>query len=437
VVFGWLKSKIMKGLIILFLAVTISTNATAQNPEWINYTSLNNYTSAIIFAMATDNDNVWVATDSGLIRINMITGDDTLFTVANSGLPSNIVQCIAVDSNGNKWIGTNEGLVYFDDSNWTVYDTITITIGGFELPMNVKKIVLEPSGEVWCIIRQPNLFSKLYLYDGSGLTVHSSAQERNIYTLSRNPVNGNIWNFYNPSFGLDNRVRKYDGSSWETWDESVYGFGASATVVFDLFGNKWIGTINGNLAKYDDTTWTIINSFPGQYVKSIAVDNSGDLWIGTRYNGLFKYDYTVYTVHDTVSSIIPANDVIHITVDNSNHKWIISSDWTNYHLSVYKEGGVTVAIDEISSQEAPPTLTVFPNPMRSSTLIRYELKKSGIIQLEIYDALGRRVKTLVNEHKNKGIYEITLDPSQLTTGINFCQLTSVNSVQVYKLLVLK
>ncbi len=53
--------------------------------------------------------------------------DDTTWTVYNennSGLPANSIYCIAIDSTGNKWIGTWEGLVKYDDTTWTVYNEI-------------------------------------------------------------------------------------------------------------------------------------------------------------------------------------------------------------------------------------------------------------------------------------------------------------------------
>jgi ligand-binding sensor domain-containing protein len=48
----------------------------------------------------------------------------TVYNTSNSGLPDNYVRAIAIDGQGNKWIGTlGEGLAKFDDVNWTVYNT--------------------------------------------------------------------------------------------------------------------------------------------------------------------------------------------------------------------------------------------------------------------------------------------------------------------------
>jgi ligand-binding sensor domain-containing protein len=46
-----------------------------------------------------------------------------VYNTSNSGLPDNSVSAIAIDAQGNKWIGTLGGLAKFDGSSWTVYNT--------------------------------------------------------------------------------------------------------------------------------------------------------------------------------------------------------------------------------------------------------------------------------------------------------------------------
>jgi len=48
-----------------------------------------------------------------------------VFNTTNSGLPDNRVWALAIDSQGNKWIGIGGGLAKFDgDTTWTVYNTV-------------------------------------------------------------------------------------------------------------------------------------------------------------------------------------------------------------------------------------------------------------------------------------------------------------------------
>jgi flagellar hook assembly protein FlgD len=48
----------------------------------------------------------------------------------------------------------------------------------------------------------------------------------------------------------------------------------------------------------------------------------------------------------------------------------------------------------------------YPNPFRSSTDIFYSLSQQGYVKIEIYNLLGQRLATLVNEIKNKGEYTV-------------------------------
>lgn len=59
------------------------------------------------------------------------------------------------------------------------------------------------------------------------------------------------------------------------------------------------------------------------------------------------------------------------------------------------------------------SLANYPNPFNPTTVINYQLPKDGFVSLKIYDALGREIKTLVNDFKNAGNYNITFDASNL------------------------
>ena len=66
----------------------------------------------------------------------------------------------------------------------------------------------------------------------------------------------------------------------------------------------------------------------------------------------------------------------------------------------------------------------FPNPFNPTTTIRYQIPEDGMVTLKVYDILGREVKTLVNDFKTKGRYEVTFDASSLTSGSYIYEITS-------------
>ena len=63
-----------------------------------------------MLAVAIEGNNIWVGTaGGGLVKIDKTTGIALFYNKANSGLPDNYVNSIAIDGAGNKWIGTMWG----------------------------------------------------------------------------------------------------------------------------------------------------------------------------------------------------------------------------------------------------------------------------------------------------------------------------------------
>ena len=79
----------------------------------------------------------------------------------------------------------------------------------------------------------------------------------------------------------------------------------------------------------------------------------------------------------------------------------------------------------------------YPNPFNPTTIISYQLPKEGMVTIKIFDALGREVKTLVNEFKLHGKYTVSFDASNLASGVYFYQLKSGNYASIKKMILLK
>ena len=79
----------------------------------------------------------------------------------------------------------------------------------------------------------------------------------------------------------------------------------------------------------------------------------------------------------------------------------------------------------------------YPNPFNSKTQIRYQLAESEKVELSIYNLLGERIATLVNERQNPGNYVIQFDASNLASGIYFYHLKTKSFNQVKKMLVIR
>jgi len=58
-----------------------------------------------------------------------------------------------------------------------------------------------------------------------------------------------------------------------------------------------------------------------------------------------------------------------------------------------------------------------PNPFRESTLITYQLDQAGLVEVKIYDVLGKEVTTLISEFQEPGVHQLRFEPSGLNSGI--------------------
>ena len=64
----------------------------------------------------------------------------------------------------------------------------------------------------------------------------------------------------------------------------------------------------------------------------------------------------------------------------------------------------------------------YPNPFNPNTTIRFSLQSSQYVMLKVYDALGREVQALINERKERGIYEVLFSAHDLVSGIYYYRL---------------
>ena len=76
---------------------------------------------------------------------------------------------------------------------------------------------------------------------------------------------------------------------------------------------------------------------------------------------------------------------------------------------IYWDGGTTSSVNENGNLDTPIKFNLqnnFPNPFNPLTTIRYDLPEDGLVNVTIYDVMGKTVKYLVNSHQNAGYKSI-------------------------------
>lgn len=79
----------------------------------------------------------------------------------------------------------------------------------------------------------------------------------------------------------------------------------------------------------------------------------------------------------------------------------------------------------------------YPNPFNPSTKVRFDIPKSGLVSLKIYDITGREVAVLVNGSLAPGQYEYTWDAAGFTSGVYFYRIVTEGYVHTMRMMLLK
>ena len=79
----------------------------------------------------------------------------------------------------------------------------------------------------------------------------------------------------------------------------------------------------------------------------------------------------------------------------------------------------------------------YPNPFNAISKIKYQISKSSNVKITLMDILGREIKTLVNEKKSPGIYDVIFDGSTLSSGIYFYKLEAEEYTETRRMVLLK
>jgi|WetSurMetagenome_2_1015567.scaffolds.fasta_scaffold06192_2 hypothetical protein len=79
----------------------------------------------------------------------------------------------------------------------------------------------------------------------------------------------------------------------------------------------------------------------------------------------------------------------------------------------------------------------YPNPFNPTTKINFDLGKASDVKLIVYDILGRKVATLVNQFMNTGAYTVNFDASHFASGVYFYSIEAGDFKLNKKMILLK
>jgi len=98
--------------------------------------------------------------------------------------------------------------------------------------------------------------------------------------------------------------------------------------------------------------------------------------------------------------------------------------------------GTSTSIDEVLPVQFALEQN-YPNPFNPSTKIDFSLPESGLVNLSIYNMLGQKVSTLVNQRMEAGSHSVNFDAANLSTGMYLYRITNGNTQITRKMMLLK
>jgi hypothetical protein len=148
-------------------------------------------------------------------------------------------------------------------------------------------------------------------------------------------------------------------------------------------------------------------------------------------NNVWVYDFNRQSTgwyFDTFDASYKAT--VDLSAAASDGKTVGSARWT------FK--GVLASVDK--RNEIPNTFALeqnYPNPFNPSTKITYSVARQSKVRLEVFDILGRKVATLVNEARNPGNYTVEFDASKLVSGVYIYRLSTPELTFSKKMMLVK
>lgn len=366
---------------------------------------------------AASGTNFFAASSGGVL---LSTNNGADWTAVNNGLADTSVFSITVSGN-NLIAGTASGIFRSTDegSNWTTENNALTGVSVISLAVKGTEI-----------------------FAGTGFSVFLSTDEGSTWTEKNNGLPSTTISSFcfldaNTFAGTSNGIFKStdDGSNWV---ESNNGLTNTLVNDIDCCGsNLFVGTPNGIFISTDD----------------------GSSWTSANYNLSSLTNNTSFTNIAIAGDHILASISLFGAVTLTNN----SQRWNNFYGPFIAVGGFGVLGDELfegsimgagivkttltwmtpveeASNNLPTGFALeqnYPNPFNPSTKISYKLPVSSNVTLKVFNSLGEEVRTLIDEQKEAGNYELEFNAENIPSGIYFYQLKTGTFIQTKKMMLMK
>jgi len=390
----------------------------------VNGISISKYNQINI--VVENETSLYSSTDRGKIWVDLLAGEASNLPFVSSYESTIISSRVLSTDNGKTWINfgnpnrsmlgstvTSNYILFYVDTDFRAYQA------------NIRISRSNDNGNKW-----EEVYSNAYSF-------------RNFTTTNTGYVLAVV--SYSDRLGYTTSyiIRSKDNGS--TWDEKYFfsTIGALKPERLYAIGSVSDGTLfcSSNLALYrstdDGDNWAKVDSIAAHsYFKDFTSDTLGNIY-AYNSNGLFRSgnngaSWELIETNYSITSL--ASDYDGYLFIGTNSQGV----FTNAPIGInpYNPNDSTISVPD----SIPPLFSLkqnYPNPFNPSTTIEYSIQNKNVVLLELFDALGRRVKTLFNKEHEPGEYSFILDASNLSSGVYFYKLTAGSFIETKKLVFIK
>jgi len=399
----------------------------------------------------------WAPTLDAKFHYSYDNGNSWL--LVNNGFDTGGLQCIDVN-NKYIYVGSWYGLFRMQ-INGNYWEKLT---NGIPNNINISSIASSDS-----VVIVTNGTSEIYRSTDYGSS-WQSMYVQNLFSGTR-IYSKNQGEFYLGSGQVNKLFKSSDyGITWQNLNIPL--FNSSIQSIYINKSELFVGLSDDGILISSDNGINWIASNVGLDSKNITsfVTFTNTNYVGTRFNGLYKriLDLTEPIPNDTIqnnneitfkwTSSMGINKYrfqlsedslfVNLIEDNQN---IFDTSYTPTYLEYnkvyyWRVSSITKYWNDHFTQTqmvkigSPTHFQIYqnyPNPFNNQTTLKFEVPKLSWVELELYDILGRKVKTLLSEQKMPGSHKFVLTNDNLASGIYIIRIKSVNFSQSIKIVLLK
>ncbi len=167
---------------------------------------------------------------------------------------------------------------------------------------------------------------------------------------------------------------------------------------------------------------------------------------GGDYRFVLKDTASDWTLYQAILTV-PDNNVLGLSVrPRAWHLWTGISYWDDFSVNAVLNTPTFVKPEARSVDGTVPVNYAlaqnYPNPFNPSTTIHYELPSAAAVRLEVFNIIGQKVATLVDETQSAGKWSVRWDAKNdfgknVASGIYLYRLSTPNVLLTRKMILLK